>query len=108
MRKYHIFSDVYFERNAAVWRDNIERDIVMTKAEVEEKVIKIISEQLGREADTISGSSDISNDLGADSLDQAELMIAFEEEFDIDIDEESSQNITTVNDVVEQIYKHMS
>ena len=51
----------------------------MTKAEVEEKVIKIISEQLGRDADTVTGSSDISNDLGADSLDQAELMIAFEE-----------------------------
>ncbi|MDD3589416.1 MAG: acyl carrier protein [Thermoguttaceae bacterium] len=80
----------------------------MTRAEVEEKVIKIISEQLGREADAITGSSDISNDLGADSLDAAELMIAFEEEFDIDIDEESSQNFTTVDGVVDQIFKQLS
>lgn len=78
------------------------------KQEVASKVVNIIAEQLGRDADSISMESDISNDLGADSLDAAELMIAFEEEFDIAIDEESSQNFTTVGDVVEQICKQLS
>lgn len=80
----------------------------MERAEVEKKVIETIAEQLGRDAESITGDSDISNDLGADSLDAAELMIAFEEEFDVDIDEESSQNFTTVKDVVDQIYKQLS
>lgn len=77
------------------------------KESVASKVIEIIAEQLGREADTISLSNDLSNDLGADSLDAAELMIAFEEEFDIDIEEENQQNLTTVEDVVNQICKQL-
>lgn len=79
----------------------------MDRAEVEKKVIEIIAEQLGRDADSITMSSDISNDLGADSLDAAELMIAFEEAFDTDIEEESAQNFSTVGDVVEQIVKQL-
>lgn len=80
----------------------------MERDEVKSKVIEIIAEQLGRDADSITGASDISNDLGADSLDAAELMIAFEEAFDIDIEEDNSQNLTTVDDVVDQICKQLS
>ena len=80
---------------------------MMDKSKIEAKVIEIIATQLGREQDTITGDSDIANDLGADSLDLAELMIAFEESFEIDIDEENVGNITTVNDVVEQIAKQL-
>ncbi len=80
---------------------------MMDKSQIEAKVIEIIATQLGREQDTITGDSDIANDLGADSLDLAELMIAFEESFEIDIDEENVGNITTVNDVVEQIAKQL-
>ena len=75
------------------------------KKQIEAKVISIIADQLGREKDQINGASDIANDLGADSLDLAELMIAFEENFDIDIDEDKVGEITTVDDVVEQICK---
>ncbi len=78
------------------------------KEAVQQKVIEIIAEQLGREVTDISVENDLSNDLGADSLDAAELMIAFEEEFDIDIEEESQQNLTTVGDVVNQIVKQLS
>lgn len=72
-------------------------------ASTQESVINIIAEQLGVEASEISADTDIANDLGADSLDIAELMIAFEEEFSIDIDESEAQNISTVGDVVKHI-----
>lgn len=72
-------------------------------ASVQEKVISIIADQLGADASNITMETDIANDLGADSLDIAELMIAFEEEFSIDIDESEAQNISTVGDVVKHI-----
>lgn len=72
-------------------------------ASIQEKVINIIAEQLGANAATITPETDIANDLGADSLDIAELMIAFEEEFSIDIDESEAQNIATVGDVIKHI-----
>lgn len=72
-------------------------------ASVQEKVKNIIAEQLGADAANITPETDIANDLGADSLDIAELMIAFEEEFSIDIDESEAQNIATVGDVIKHI-----
>lgn len=72
-------------------------------ASTQESVIGIIAEQLGVEASEITPETDIANDLGADSLDIAELMIAFEEEFSIDIDESEAQNISTVGDVIRHI-----
>lgn len=72
-------------------------------ATVEEKVVNIIAEQLGVEPAQVKPETNIANDLGADSLDIAELMIAFEEEFNIDIKEEDAQNIEVVGDVVKHI-----
>lgn len=72
-------------------------------AATEQKVIDIIAEQLGVDKTQINRDTDIANDLGADSLDIAELMIAFEDQFDIDIDEEKAQNISTVGQVVDHI-----
>ncbi len=80
---------------------------MLTEKEIEEKIIDVIAEQLGRDKETITRESDIANDLGADSLDVAELLIAFEETFDIDIDEDKAQNIATVGDVVTQIYTQL-
>ena len=79
--------------------------MALDKKQIEAKVIEIIADQLARDKEQITGASDIANDLGADSLDLAELMIAFEENFDIDIDEDKVSDITTVNDVVDQICK---
>lgn len=72
-------------------------------ASTEEKVIDIISEQLNVDKSKICRETDIANDLGADSLDIAELMIALEEQFDINIDEENAQNVTTVGQVIDHI-----
>lgn len=68
-----------------------------------EKVAKIIADQLGSDVSTITAETDIQNDLGADSLDIAEMLITFEEEFNISIDESEAQNIKTVADVVKHI-----
>jgi acyl carrier protein len=72
-------------------------------ADTKERVIKIIANQFGREADTITESTDVANDLGADSLEIAELLLAFQEEFNIDIDDSEAQNLATVGDVIKQI-----
>jgi acyl carrier protein len=71
-----------------------------------EKVKKIIVAQLNVEADDIKLNSSFLDDLGADSLDIVELIMAFEEEFDIEIPDEDAEKITCVNDVVDYIDKH--
>ena len=70
---------------------------------IQEKVVGIIADQLGADPETITPEVNIDKDLGADSLDIAELMIAFEEEFNINIDENDAQNIQTVGDVIKHI-----
>ena len=68
-----------------------------------EKVKKIIVEQLGVEEDDINLESSFIDDLGADSLDIVELIMALEEEFDIEIPDNQAEKITTVSDAVEYI-----
>lgn len=72
-------------------------------ATVEQKVAQIIADQLGVESEKVKRDTNIANDLGADSLDIAELMIAFEEEFDIDIKEEDAQKIESVGQIIDYI-----
>jgi acyl carrier protein len=72
-------------------------------ADTKERVIKIIANQFGREVETITEATDIANDLGADSLELAELLLAFQEEFNIDIEDSETQNLTTVGDVITQV-----
>jgi acyl carrier protein len=68
-----------------------------------EKVKKIIVEQLGVEEDDIAMESSFIDDLGADSLDIVELIMALEEEFDIEIPDNEAEKITTVGDAVDYI-----
>ncbi len=71
--------------------------------EIQAKVIKIISEQLGKDESEISLSSNFIEDLEADSLDTVELVMALEEEFEVDIPDEAAENITTVQSAVDFI-----
>ena len=73
---------------------------------VEERVKKIIVEQLGANADEVAPESAFVDDLGADSLDTVELVMAFEEEFDIEIPDEDAEKIQTVQDAVDYIKAH--
>jgi acyl carrier protein len=68
-----------------------------------DKVKKIIMEQLGVEGDEITLESSFIDDLGADSLDIVELIMALEEEFDLEIPDSEAEKISTVGDVIEYI-----
>lgn len=68
-----------------------------------EKIKGIIAEQLGVEEESITMESSFIDDLGADSLDIVELIMALEEEFDMEIPDEEAEKIVTVGDVVEYI-----
>jgi len=71
-----------------------------------EKVKKIIVEQLGVDADEVTAEASFVDDLGADSLDTVELVMAFEEEFDLEIPDEDAEKITKVQDAVTYIDGH--
>ena len=67
------------------------------------KVIELIVEQLDADVEKISNDDSFMDDLGADSLDTVELIMAFEEEFDIEIPDEDAENIRTVGDVLKYL-----
>ena len=75
-------------------------------AAVDEKVKQIIVEQLGVDEGEVTPSASFVDDLGADSLDTVELVMAFEEAFDIEIPDEDAEKIRTVNDAIDYIGKH--
>jgi acyl carrier protein len=68
-----------------------------------EKVKNIIADQLDVEEDKITQNSNIQDDLGADSLDIVDLVMSFEDEFDIEIPDDQVENIKTVGDIVKYI-----
>ena len=71
-----------------------------------EQVKKIIEEQLGIAPSEVNEDSAFIEDLGADSLDIVELIMAFESEFDMEIDDDEVENISTVGDVINYIKSH--
>ena len=72
-------------------------------SDIEQRVKKIVSEQLGTDAANVKNESSFIDDLGADSLDTVELVMALEEEFDLEIADEDAEKISTVNEAVEYI-----
>ncbi|MBI2870353.1 MAG: acyl carrier protein [Candidatus Omnitrophica bacterium] len=75
---------------------------------VEDKVKAIIVEQLGVKSEEINPQSSFVDDLGADSLDTVELVMALEEEFGIEIPDEDAERITTVGDAIKYIEEKAS
>lgn len=72
---------------------------------IEDKVKDIIAEELGVERDKLTNDASFMEDLGADSLDQAELVMAFEKEFDIDIPDEEAEKLRTVGDALKYLHE---
>ena len=76
-------------------------------ASVEERVIEIISDQLGLEKDEIQLEASFIDDLGADSLDIVEMIMTIEDEFDIEISDEDAEKIVSVQDAITYINDKM-
>lgn len=72
-------------------------------ATVEEQVIGIVADKLGVEKDKVTLSASFVDDLGADSLDNVEVLMALEEEFDAEIPDEDAEKITTIQEAVDYI-----
>ena len=73
---------------------------------IEQRVKKIVAEQLGVNEADVKNESSFVNDLGADSLDTVELVMAFEEEFGIEIPDEDAEKITRVKEAIDYIEAH--
>lgn len=73
-----------------------------------ERVIKMVAEQLGVKEDEVKPDSSFIEDLGADSLDTVELIMALEEEFDTEIPDEDAEKLGSVKDAVDYIEKNLS
>jgi acyl carrier protein len=78
---------------------------VKAKANVAEKIKQIVSEQLGVDEAEVTPTASFVDDLGADSLDTVELVMAFEEAFEIEIPDEEAEKIRTVQDAVTYVEK---
>ena len=77
-------------------------------ANIEETVKKIITEQLGVDADKVVPEASFIDDLGADSLDTVELVMALEEEFDQEIPDEDAEKIRTVQDAIDYVKERLA
>jgi acyl carrier protein len=75
-------------------------------ASIDERVKQIVAEQLGVDDEKVTNEASFMDDLGADSLDTVELVMALEEEFDIEISDEDAEKIQTVQDAVDYISEH--
>ena len=81
--------------------------MAMDMKQLEEKVKDIIVEELGVERDKLKPEASFMEDLGADSLDTVELVMAFEKEFDIDIPDEEAEKLRTVGDALNYLHTRM-
>lgn len=75
---------------------------------IQERVTKIIVEQLGVKSEQVTDDAHFENDLGADSLDAVELVMALEEEFEIEISDEDAERMKKVKDIIGYLQKHLS
>ncbi|OGT59255.1 MAG: acyl carrier protein [Gammaproteobacteria bacterium RIFCSPHIGHO2_12_FULL_43_28] len=81
--------------------------MAINTSEIESRVKKIVVEQLGVKEDEVSTDASFVDDLGADSLDTVELVMALEEEFETEIPDEEAEKIVTIKDAVSYIVSHM-
>jgi len=84
-----------------------QQESITTMSSIEERVKKIVAEQLGVKEDEVQTSASFVDDLGADSLDTVELVMALEEEFETEIPDEEAEQITTVQLAVDYINKNL-
>ena len=86
----------------------VQRERVLKMENIEQRVKKIVAEQLGVNEAEVKIESSFVDDLGADSLDTVELVMALEEEFDCEIPDEEAEKITTVKQAVDYVNGHLN
>jgi len=79
----------------------------LTLATIEERVAEVVAEQMGVDKSQITRETSFVNDLGADSLDTVELVMEFEDEFDISIPDEDAEKIQTVGQAIDYVEAHL-
>ena len=79
----------------------------MAERPIEDRVFDIVSEKLDKPRESLTREMSFVNDLGADSLDQVELVMDFEDEFDLSIPEEDAQKIVTIGDAIKYVEEHV-
>ena len=75
-------------------------------SEISQKVVEIIKDRLNQDVKNITPEASFANDLGADSLDTVELIMAFEEEFGLESPDEAAEKISTVGDAIKYVEEH--
>ncbi|MCE2440961.1 MAG: acyl carrier protein [Candidatus Latescibacteria bacterium] len=76
--------------------------------DIQQKVVDLIVDQLGVDADSVKPDAHFIDDLGADSLDTVELVMAFEEEFDMEVPDEDAEKLETVSDVTDYLKQRLN
>ena len=76
-------------------------------ADIQQKVVDLLVEQLGVDAESVTPDAHFIDDLGADSLDTVELVMAFEEEFDLEIPDEDAEKLETVSDATDYLKRRL-
>jgi acyl carrier protein len=84
------------------------QELTQTMSSIEERVKKIVAEQLGVKEEEVNTSASFVEDLGADSLDTVELVMALEEEFECEIPDEEAEKITTVQLAIDYINENLT
>jgi acyl carrier protein len=80
----------------------------MDRNEMQKKIVDIIANQLGVDKEMVTAEANVVDDLGADSLDVVELVMALEEAFDLEIPDEKAEKIRTVKDILEYLVQALS
>jgi len=75
--------------------------------DIQQKITDLVVDQLGVDADSVNADAHFIDDLGADSLDTVELVMAFEEEFDLEIPDEDAEKLETVGDAIKYLDKQL-
>jgi len=84
---------------------SLEVQRVLSKEEIEQKIIHIVSEQMGVDKSEINRETSFVNDLNADSLDTVELVMEFEDEFELTIPDDEAEKIQTVGQAIDYVFK---
>jgi acyl carrier protein len=93
---------------ATIIQSKSAQEVIMNTEEIEKRIIDIVAEQLGVDSNEVKTSSSFEDDLGADSLDSVELVMALEDAFNIEIPDADAPKITKVSDAIDYVTQQVT